>query len=108
MEDPALDVLAPDLIFSEVANGFRKVSRASILAHKNLLRAIDDLSNLDLVAVGVRPLLTLVGPLLLDLSAYDACYLALALSRRAALATFDRRLASVAASHGVALSLPTD
>lgn len=104
-EDPELELLAPDLILSEVANAFRKAWRAENLSSEDLSVAIDNLSRVAVSTVGVRPLLPAIGPMLLHLSAYDAAYLALAISRAAPIATFDSQLAGMAEARDIPLIL---
>jgi predicted nucleic acid-binding protein len=97
--------IVPSLWHYEVANGLlsalrrgRTSERAIAQALKGLGRlrivdAVDEGSGIDLIALAES----------LQLSAYDAAYVRLALSREAPLATRDSRLASAAASAGVAL-----
>jgi predicted nucleic acid-binding protein len=104
-EDPELELLAPDLILSEVANALRKAWRAEHLSFEDMSVAIDNLSRVAVSTVGVRALLPTIGPMLPHLSAYDACYLALAISRAAPIATFDIQLAGMAEARGISLIL---
>ena len=64
-----------------------------------------DLSSTALATVETRALLPTIRPLLTELSAYDATYLALALSSGYRFATFDRLLSKVASSHDVRLAI---
>lgn len=105
LEDPDLVLLAPDLIMAETANAFRKAWRDEVLSAESLSLALEDLYEVELTTVAVRPLLPTLAPLLPQLTAYDACYLALALQQGAPLATFDRELAHAAAEHDVQLPL---
>lgn len=103
-EDPELDLVAPDLILLEAANAFRTTWRAGIVSSDDLGIALSDLAEIPIETVGTRTLLDGVAALSPELTAYDACYLALAILRNVPLATFDRQLAEVAAARGVAQS----
>jgi len=100
-----LELLAPDLILPEVANAFPKAWRAENLSFEDLSVAIDNLSEVAVSTVGVRPLLSDMAPMLPHLSVYDACYLALAMSRAAPIATFDSHLAEMAEARDIPLIL---
>ena len=95
-EDEASVLIAPDLIFVEAANAFRKIWRAGHIDRDDLGLILQDLARVEIVSVPTDGLLSLIEHLLEELSAYDAAYLALALAREAAVATFDRSLAAAA------------
>jgi predicted nucleic acid-binding protein len=99
-------LLAPDFVLVEVANVLLARGRRGQLARGSAAAAARMLGQPDRVAL--HP----IGPLLAPAIAlaetvshglYDCLYLALALREGAALATFDRRLAAIAARAGVAV-----
>jgi predicted nucleic acid-binding protein len=104
-QDPAIEMAAPDLILPEAANAFTKAWRAGALSQDLLAGALHNLAELDVVTIDTRSVLVHLPPLLPDLTAYDACYLAVAMSRGAPLATLDRKLAHAAAAREVPVTL---
>lgn len=104
-EDGSHVLIAPDLIFVESANAFRKVWRAGHVDRDDLNTLMDDLARIEVIPVATESLLPLIVPLLEELTAYDAAYLALALARGAAVATFDRILAGAASVRHLTISL---
>jgi predicted nucleic acid-binding protein len=99
--------VAPAIWALEVANGLRTAERRGRLDLADLSRVRDLLLSLpvEVVAVDLRLALGEVTELArdLDLTAYDAAYVALAARRGLALATVDHRLRQAAASAGVEL-----
>ncbi|MHB8633346.1 MAG: type II toxin-antitoxin system VapC family toxin [Thermoplasmatota archaeon] len=59
-----------------------------------------------LVGIELEPCHAAVGPYVSALTAYDASYVALAVSRGAPLVTYDKALAGVARQHGVRVETP--
>jgi len=91
-------VIAPDLIYAEVANAFAQHVRRGRLAVEDAVEALAGVVDLPL---DVRPNrgvceFAFAAAAQLDLTAYDAHYLALAEAEEAVLVTADRRLAEVA------------
>ena len=89
---------APDLVYAETANALRKYVRARLASRAD---ASDALATIIAFPLQVEPIVSLVEPafaLALEhgLSAYDACYLALAEATGATLVTADRVLADAA------------
>lgn len=101
------EAIAPAIWPLEVANGLRTAERRGRLELADLSRARDLLQSLpvQVEAVDLRLALGEVTELArsLELTAYDAAYLALAARRGLALATADDRLRQAAASSGVGL-----
>lgn len=105
VEDPANELLVPDLVFVEAANGFRKVARRHGFPSKAVPFLIEDLSMLPLISFPTRSLVEGAVPHFEELTAYDSCYLALALERSCPVATFDRALGAAARAAGLPTSL---
>lgn len=97
--------IVPPLWHYEVANGLLSALRRGRSSERAISQALTGLSRLRIVhdpddGTGIE-LIALAESL--QLSAYDAAYVRLALTRKAPLATRDTRLASAAAAAGVAL-----
>ncbi len=93
-----LPMIAPDLMLSEASNALWKIQRRGLLAGGEPLVMLDRLVAADLEIVACAPAIhrqALALATRLDHPAYDCLYLALALSRGAALATADARFARV-------------
>lgn len=95
------DYFAPDLLFPELGNViWKKVARKELSASDGA-RLIEDLTPLAVETVSTRPLLgdayTLARTL--DITVYDASYLALAVRLRSQMVTADRRLIRAARQH---------
>jgi len=88
----------PDLVFTESANALASYVRAGRLAYKDSDEALETVSSLPLDVVPGRLLArhALALAVTRRVSAYDACYLALAIGYDAVLVTADRRLAAQA------------
>jgi predicted nucleic acid-binding protein len=96
------DLVAPDVVNPEVAQTLRNLERARKLSGARASSAIDRLAESDIARVPTRVLLRDIWSLRANLSAYDACYVALARALRCPLITVDRRLTR-APNLGVAL-----
>jgi predicted nucleic acid-binding protein len=96
------DLVAPDVVNPEVTQTLRNLERARKLSGARASSAIDRLAESDISRVPTRVLLRDLWSLRANLSAYDACYVALARVLRCPLITVDRRLTR-APSLGVAL-----
>lgn len=99
-ENHEIEAAVPELVYAECAHALLHYVRGFSLDARVALEKIEILSALRL---DVRPLKPLVGAAFAiaierGLSAYDACYLALAEAEQATLVTADRRLAAAAAS----------
>jgi predicted nucleic acid-binding protein len=88
---------APDLIEPETLNALRRLARRGLVTLQRAGEAAVDLANLRLMRYPHAPLRERVWALRDDLTAYDACYLALAEALdEPVLLTADWGLASVA------------
>lgn len=87
-------VAAPDLLHVEVTSVLRRqVSNGKVTA-RQAERALDDLLAFPLVRYPTSPLLHRCWAMRANLTAYDACYVALAEALDAPLLTADKRLAA--------------
>jgi predicted nucleic acid-binding protein len=86
-------LLAPDLIDPEVMQTLRGLERAGKLTGARASRALERLLESDMGRVPTRALLRDAWTLRANVSAYDACYVALARALGCPLLTGDRRLA---------------
>jgi predicted nucleic acid-binding protein len=83
---------APEVIDVEVMSALRRAARAKRLDQRRSAQALADLAALPLQRVPHLPLLSRVWELRDNLSAYDACYVALAEALGAVLLTADGRI----------------
>ena len=95
----------PALWYAEVANTLLVFERAKRLSVQDSMSYLSSIAMLtieqdDLPTVSGQTRVLDLGRIH-NLSAYDACYLELAMRRAAALATFDRKLAASCRSAGV-------
>ena len=90
--------LAPDLVFAEAANALRGSVRAGRLDYADARAKLTLLVAVPLRIASLRSLVedALATAVELNLSVYDACYVALATAADATLVTADRRLADAA------------
>ncbi|MDO8403113.1 MAG: type II toxin-antitoxin system VapC family toxin [Pseudomonas sp.] len=88
----------PDLADVETVAVLRKRWLAGDLTDQRFRSAVDDLLALPLVRFPSGPLLTRAYDLRANITAYDACYVALAEALACPLVTADARLARAAAS----------
>lgn len=102
LEDGAASV--PDLFWHEMRNLLVLASRRGRLDPDLLLQALGKIERLPLRTAASSDAVAIVQLSLKHrLTAYDAAYLALALSERRALATLDKELRAAAMAEGVAV-----
>ena len=87
---------APHLIDAEIASAARRLAAAGRVGAQDGARILDALGRLGMRRHAVFPLLARVWELRENLTAYDACYVALAEALGAPLLTADARLAGAA------------
>ncbi len=90
----ALAVSAPDLVDVETVSVLRRRWLAGDLSDERFRSAVDDLRALPITRFPVGPLLVRAFELRANVTAYDACYVALAEALDCPLITADRRLAN--------------
>lgn len=86
-------VAGPDLLRLEVVSVLRRHAATGQLSSEQLEAAVDDLLALPITVFPTAPLLRRAWALRPNLTAYDACYVALAEALEGPLLTADRRLA---------------
>jgi predicted nucleic acid-binding protein len=89
-------VAGPDLLRVEVISVIRRQTANVVLTVEQANQAIEDLLDLPLAIYPTAPLLHRVWALRNNVTAYDACYAALAEALGCPLLTADRRLANAA------------
>lgn len=87
------DLAAPDLVDVETVAVLRKRWFAGAISDERFAEAVEDLERLDLERVPVLRLMRRAYELRANISAYDACYVALAELLDCELLTADERLA---------------
>lgn len=87
-------LLAPEIIDLEVCSVLRKLSLRGDLTTRRAASAVSDLSAIPLRRAGHQPLLTRIWQLRVNLTPYDAAYVALAEALSVTLVTGDARLAA--------------
>jgi predicted nucleic acid-binding protein len=92
------DMVAPDLIDPEVLSVLRRFELSGQLATERAQQALDDLLSAPIRRFPTALFLQGAWALPANLSAYDACYVALASGLGCSLVTADRRLARAADS----------
>lgn len=102
--DADLTLHAPHLLDVEVTQVLRRLSRAGTISAKRSALALDTFGDLRITRYEHGPLLKRVWTLRDSLSAYDACYVALAEAIDARLVTFDEQLAG--AKHRAVTVIP--
>ena len=87
------DLMAPELIVAECANILWKKARRNEMSAQQASLAADLLEHADIEILPTRNLLSAATALAIELDhpAYDCCYLALALDRKARFVTADER-----------------
>lgn len=93
IEDPDVTLHAPHLLDVEVTQVLRRLSRTGTISSKRATLALDTFGDLRISRYEHSPLLKRAWALRDALSAYDACYVALAEAIDARLVTFDEQLA---------------
>ena len=83
---------APSLVFAEVANALRQLERAKKVTSLEATAAREDIERLDLELFPFAPLASRIWELRVNVSPYDAWYVAVAEALDLPLATIDRRL----------------
>ena len=96
---------APHLLDLEVAQVLRRYERAGVLTALRAREALDDLSAFRIERYPHHLFLSRVWALRANVTAYDACYLALAEALDAPLLTMDRRLAGIP-GHAAEVEIP--
>jgi predicted nucleic acid-binding protein len=99
--DGQLDVLVPDLFWSEVANALWKAARRGRISAETAHEALTEMRSRSFPTVPSRQVLdqALIIAIRFDRTAYDSVYVALAESRRTQLVTADERLANALAAY---------
>ncbi len=87
-------IIAPDSINPEVLQSIRGIERSGEIDRTRAGEMVDDFLNMALTRTPTIGLLEDAWSLRANVSAYDACYVALARELKAELITADRRLAS--------------
>lgn len=90
---PGEQVAAPDLLRVEVLSVIRRQLRVGTIDGAQADQAVTDLLDLPIAVYPTAPLLSRCWQLRDNLTAYDACYIALAETLGCALLTTDARLA---------------
>lgn len=90
---------APDLLHVEVMSVIRRRLANGTLTAQQATNAIEDLLDLPIVVYPTAPLLRRGWELRDNITAYDACYVALAEALDCALTTADQRLANAPGTH---------
>lgn len=98
--DP-ITLIAPDLIFLESGNAFRKLANRGAVSRKDATRAVQVVDVLPIAPVGCSRLLEGAWSVRENFSTYDAAYLSLARDLALPLVTADTRLKKGAASANV-------
>lgn len=95
------DLLAPELIYAEVANAFLKRWRRKEMSRKSVDDAVTQFRRAPLKTAAVVGLLAAAWQIAArhDRSIYDALYVALASSQSCALVTADRKLFNALKDH---------
>jgi len=86
------DMVAPDVVNPEVLSILRRLERNGRLTAPQAVRAVDDLNDAPVRRFSTRPLLAEAWTLRANVTATDACYVALARILRCPLVTADRKL----------------
>lgn len=92
--DGRVELWAPDLVYAEAASALRKLVMLEAVPGAPAKRAIDHLAQLPITATGTAALMPAVWRMRAFLTAYDACYVALAEALDAAFVTGEQSLAA--------------
>lgn len=101
-----LELHAPHVLDTEVANALRRVHLRGDLADRRGREALDDFVDLEIVRYPHTSLLPRIWEMRRNVTAYDACYVALAEALDVPLVTADARLAA-ASGHRARIELLT-
>lgn len=85
---------SPHLLDPEVVQGLRRYHRLGVLTDLRASQALDDFADLPIVRYPHDVLIDRIWQLRHNVTAYDACYIALAEALDAPLLTCDRRLSA--------------
>ncbi|MEO0422573.1 MAG: type II toxin-antitoxin system VapC family toxin [Pseudomonadota bacterium] len=88
------ELVAPELLVVEVSNVLRRLARSGSVSSEQADDAQAALIELPVKLAPLHPLLERIWELRDNVTAYDACYVAIAERLSAPLATLDRRLAT--------------
>lgn len=88
-----LNMMAPDFLNVEVLSTLRRRERLGKVTPKRAMQAVTDLQAAPITGWPTLPLIDTIWGLRSNLSAYDACYVALARALACQLVTGDARLA---------------
>jgi len=92
--DGRVELWAPDLVYAEAASALRKLVQLGAVPSTPAKRAVDHLAQLPITATGTAALMPAVWKMRAFLTAYDACYVALAETLDAAFVTGEQNLAA--------------
>lgn len=90
--DRDVELWAPDLLYAESVSALRKLSRLRVITQAEGQQAVEDLRRLPITTTGTRDLMPRAWTLRDAVTAYDACYTALAGALGAPFVTADQRL----------------
>ncbi|MEM9807166.1 MAG: type II toxin-antitoxin system VapC family toxin [Cyanobacteria bacterium P01_D01_bin.56] len=94
LSNPSVSIFIPDLFYIEIANVLRKYVRANLYAASQARSDLDDLEALPFDVTPTQALMQAALDIAIakNISAYDACYVALSERVKAPLLTLDKRL----------------
>lgn len=98
-------LIAPDVINPEVLQSLRNVERSGNINSERAAEAVADLTDIDLTRVPTTDLIVGAWSLRANFSAYDACYVTLAMALDCPLLTVDARMQRAPSSGVVFLAL---
>ncbi|MGH7335356.1 MAG: type II toxin-antitoxin system VapC family toxin [Candidatus Rokuibacteriota bacterium] len=90
--DHDVELWAPALLYPESVSALRKLSRLRAITTTEAHQAVEDLCRLPITTTGTRDLMARAWALREAVTAYDACYTALAEALGAPFVTADQRL----------------
>ena len=99
-------VVAPNLLLVEVSNVLRRAELTGEISPESAALAFDALQSLPFDAVAFEACAERIWELRHTVTAYDAFYVAIALTHQAPLATLDRKMGSSAAAYCAVLVGP--
>lgn len=88
-----LDMIAPDFLNVEVLSALRRLQHLEVALPARITQAVADLQTAPITRWPTTPLISMIWDLRMNLSAYDASYVALARAHACQLVTGDARLA---------------